>query len=740
MYDDYELAARDPVSSIIDDVPTVSSASKRKYVEHFLAVLGLMRAQAKKVDGLPGQYARMPYHISDVRTSSNDDISFPIPDVMVAFNERGVSTFRNVHMFLEATEESGPYVYLKYLGQIADYALSLRQHQPTRKFVPIFFLHGCELELLVFTHTGYFRAHIGPALFKGCLNKDDSLDMEVASDSIRNSLTDLWFLLTLPADKFGFLIDSRTVLSSLEIDASTVPATMKEVKFDSSNTVVQVEKQTGCPMRIVGRCTYILDVKYKGRAAILKLSWSRTNRLPEGAVYSVLAKHGVSNIPEIFASGVLVEDFDDYRLEFLLMERCGTPIASHFQSKPRCYGPDLSAATEMSRYVEQITATLTDALVAGVLHRDVSAGNIAVEGDRAYVIDWGCARFGCPPADADLRTEIARRWMFDWDDVLATEKGKDEHTGTPLYMSARLLLGMNTRDIYDDLESLFYVVLDALSGRSPNAGPQEQPVGFTFYDKYSMALSRLMCTQSRERYLCYFGASVSSESVLGVMLDQMRQFLFFDDDAHIGTRVLALSDFTRTFDEVAARGFMSEETVTKILRLAGVQTVPEPSAAASVDQSKHKMTHLASTPPSGLDTPASLSPASSTGNSSLECKPRSSSSARSSQLPTGAVASKARPEQPATRKTASSISLIPRIATSVKLPRVVIPPAASSRNAPTHTKAARGAVGSNTAKENIGFKELLQAGRNNSSTDAIKRARGSEADAAAKQQPKRLRH
>ncbi|KAJ1662435.1 hypothetical protein GGF38_003335 [Coemansia sp. RSA 25] len=224
------------------------------------------------------------------------------------------------------------------------------------------------------------------------------------------------------------------------------------------------------------------------------------------------------------------------------------------------------------------------------------------------------------------------------------------------------------------------------------------------------------------------------------MLDAMRQFLFFDDGAHVGTGLLEDKKGLRTFDEVAARGFMSEETIDKFLRWAGVQTVPAPSVGASVDQSKHKMTHFASTPPSGLDTPASLSPASSIDNSSLECKPRSSSSARSSQLPTGAVASKARPEQPATRKTASSTSLTPRIATSIKLPRVVIPPAASSRNAHTRTKAAKGAVSSNAAKENIGFKELLQAGRNNSSTDAIKRARGLEADTAAKQQPKCLRH
>ncbi|KAJ2879668.1 hypothetical protein H4R27_005176, partial [Coemansia aciculifera] len=387
------------------------------------------------------------------------------------------------------------------------------------------------------------------------------------SGDIVTSLRRLWFFLTLPAHMFGFLFGFWSIPRRLKIDASTVPATIEDTRY-SDSTAVLVEKPISRPVRITGRCSYLFNAEYCGEKAVLKLTWTRTDRLPEGAVYRVLEAHGVSNIPKIYKSGVIIKDFDGYRLEFLVMEHCGAPIVAQIKNMTKDDWPVFQIDKLVKDSIRNVVETLTEALAVDILHRDISPGNIAIKDGTAYVIDWGCAKLLRPPANLTLRAEVAKHWLFNWDKVLATEQDKDASTGTSLYMSTRLLLKAQTRSVYDDLESLFYTILDALSDRPRTGKTDVQPLGFRFYDSSNMAATRLMCVQSGSRFLDHFGI-MSNESTLEDILDAMRRFLFFDNGTHLGGRILDQKDFSRNFDDSAAKVFMSDKTARGLLRMVG---------------------------------------------------------------------------------------------------------------------------------------------------------------------------
>ncbi|KAJ2066305.1 hypothetical protein GGH13_005764 [Coemansia sp. S155-1] len=342
-----------------------------------------------------------------------DDEPFPRPKVAFIFNGQGEVTFSDVFIALKAEECAyGPDAHVPHIGELASYALALWKRQPTRTFVPVLFLHGHQLDLLVFTRRGYFWTGVGSILFT-----DRCVDRDILSAKIGLSLRCLWFLLTLPARKLGFLFDfpfgSWETPCRLRIDGSTFPATVEET-CDSDGTTVFVKRPIRRPVHITGRCSYLFNAKYGDEEVVLKLAWTCTDRLPEGAVYRVLEARGVPNIPKIYKSGVVIKDFDGYRLEVLVMEHCGTPIVEHIQGMPR----DPLSISRVDRLVKDsigsVLETLTEALAADILHRDISPGNIAIKDGAAYVIDWGCAKFLLPPADLDLRTEIAEHWSFNW--------------------------------------------------------------------------------------------------------------------------------------------------------------------------------------------------------------------------------------------------------------------------------------------------------------------------------------
>ncbi|KAH8976970.1 hypothetical protein EDB86DRAFT_2784063, partial [Lactarius hatsudake] len=78
---------------------------------------------------------------------------------------------------------------------------------------------------------------------------------------------------------------------------------------------------------------------------------------------------------------------------------------------------------------------------AGILHRDLSPGNIIFDDDRGYLIDWDLSK----PVSNQSQLETPRR---------ATRMG------TWQSMSANLIGQINgVHDFRDDLESSIYIVL-----------------------------------------------------------------------------------------------------------------------------------------------------------------------------------------------------------------------------------------------------------------------------------------
>ncbi|KAJ2741063.1 hypothetical protein GGI20_005446, partial [Coemansia sp. BCRC 34301] len=393
--------------------------------------------------------------------------------------------------------------------------------------------------------------------------------------------------------------------SCLRADTSTNQATLTRVVGNQAETDIIVRELISRPVRITGRCTYLFNAKYNGEEAILKFSWTPTNRLPEGAVYEALVKGGISNMPLIFASGILIRDLFGYRLEFLVMEHCGTPIVEYIQSKLRGYTRSPQITAKATLYVEQVTQTLTEALEIGILHRDISAGNIAIKGGKAYVIDWGYSKFLRQPGDDEFAEVVATRWDFDWVKVLKTESTKDPFTGTPLYMSCRLLLEAKERGIYDDFESLLYVMLDAFSKRPRTSSLGEQPAGFQFFGSETTALTRISATLDATCFLGFFGVWLEDSLVPREMLEAMRQFLFVDNGNHIGAKILTKGDSHRMFDYGAAKGFMSEATISKLVGLVGENVAQSPLPLNTATPASRERV-LACTPVSVLPTEPTL--------------------------------------------------------------------------------------------------------------------------------------
>ncbi|KAJ2484733.1 hypothetical protein IWW37_006112, partial [Coemansia sp. RSA 2050] len=588
-FGDYEAKTMDLFIETVDQVPAVLlrgvgvAPLESDYVRCFMEMFYALDLALSK-STLAAMYFKVAYQIID-RQAVPVYKSTLKPDLVFAFASSDTA-FEDIHLILEAKRDSHRNAYQWHIGQLADYALALRECQPTRTFVPLLFLHGRYLDLLVFTNRGYFRTPLGPVLYRA---SDDRRDNPLRQ-AVGKSLCRLWFFLTLPANRFGFLLGTPGVPRRLRFSADVVPATAEDAGRASGDDIVHVGELLNFSVWITGQCTYLYMATFRDKAAILKLSSTQTNRLPEGAVYRVLENYkrppandddptdsgdqGVPNLPKIFLSGNLVEDFDGFRLEFLVMEHCGTPIVSHFQSVLSDKDSRPNANAQAKLYVRQVTSTLTTALAAGVLHRDISAGNIAVKDGKAFVIDWGYAKLVKSFPDDDFTKEVAKRWSFDWEAVNRMETTKDPFTETPLYMSARLHLGSTKRGIYDDLESLLYVMLDAFSsrerasrGKKSSSKKIAQPPGFVFYSGEVAALTRLSCTQSSRCFLGKFGVSADPQSAPCTMLDAMRRFLFFSDGIHLGDRIQENDDFPRTFDDSAAKAFMSKETVLAILPL-----------------------------------------------------------------------------------------------------------------------------------------------------------------------------
>ncbi|KAJ2453026.1 hypothetical protein EV183_002535 [Coemansia sp. RSA 2336] len=271
----------------------------------------------------------------------------------------------------------------------------------------------------------------------------------------------------------------------------------------------------------------VFEVEYQGNRAILKISWKYADRIPEAAIYDALQTANVPNTPVILDSGIISLNIFDCRTEYAIMEYAGAPLIDFTEEFRSSVNTGLYARTNYT--LKQVIGCLARAWQAGIVHRDVSRGNVLVRGKGTVtLIDWGFARLlENGPADT---CELADKWHYDSYEVACWEDCQNHCIGTPMYMSIPTLLESRHHSVVDDVESMFYVALEALSAIENN---DETPAALALEDSESRANVRRSCLASKDTYKEGFGVRFQDEQ-LDKTLSQLYDYLFTSDGQYIG--------------------------------------------------------------------------------------------------------------------------------------------------------------------------------------------------------------
>ncbi|KAJ1717959.1 hypothetical protein LPJ61_007004, partial [Coemansia biformis] len=140
---------------------------------------------------------------------------------------------------------------------------------------------------------------------------------------------------------------------------------------------------------------------------------------------------------------------------------------------------------------------------------------------------------------------------------MKVEAGHDGLTGTPLYMSIAISYGARHRSLMDDLESVFYVVLHALS-RIENG--VRKGLGFTFIDNKMLAVARSALLAQEANFLSHFGL-FEPGGRLGEVLLATYRFLFWSETGYIGTSLWGNDVYERKHDLGLAKEFVDMEAL-----------------------------------------------------------------------------------------------------------------------------------------------------------------------------------
>ncbi|KAJ1897882.1 hypothetical protein LPJ66_003099 [Kickxella alabastrina] len=529
---------------------------------------------------IPDCRLKLKDHQSDIipGTPHKPDIAF--------YHPYKIQDIYAVHAILEAKMDPNPNRTPEDTrGQLADYGHMLNDKQATRTFAPVFYLHGRLLTLHAYYRDKLYIVELGDICF------DTDIWTSDGAERIQECLMQFWFLLTLESKFFGHFcnvskksdsfffsqkVDNNDkgkgkgkgslkieVLYSVSMDDKDDEDVMDDEDVKDGAALFCIKETIARYSYMIGRHVHLFRGKFNGKHdAVLKLSWTPVNRLPEGAAYAILNKRPVECIPKIFSSGLLISDLNGYRLEFVLMEYCGKSMAEYLKVKT-----DKQKVELVPGFAKQLTLCLAQAYDSGVLHRDISAGNVCVKNDKVYVIDWGCAKvIGWGTAEDAARDatptqpnqiDVAKQWGFNATTVGQVEVDKDPFTGTPLFMGIPMLSSSPIRGILDDLESVFYVVLDAVR---PAGTKRDDVQGFKFLDSQSLALSRYSIMMVEEKYLELFGIG-NPGKVFRDLFHSMRQFLFEPGDQYISHHLWWDSTFKRQANWDAAPRFMHPKAI-----------------------------------------------------------------------------------------------------------------------------------------------------------------------------------
>ncbi|KAJ1802218.1 hypothetical protein LPJ56_007263, partial [Coemansia sp. RSA 2599] len=80
------------------------------------------------------------------------------PDGAFFYPQHELKTFSDIHIIVEAKRQvCNPCIPNAFLGQMASYAQLVWEAQYTRTFVPVIFLNGQYMDIILFARSGYWR-------------------------------------------------------------------------------------------------------------------------------------------------------------------------------------------------------------------------------------------------------------------------------------------------------------------------------------------------------------------------------------------------------------------------------------------------------------------------------------------------------------------------------------------------------------------------------------------------------
>ncbi|KAI7833592.1 hypothetical protein BX661DRAFT_203257, partial [Kickxella alabastrina] len=286
-----------PFTDVFISYPKLMGLTKEaRLVEYFIflfdAMVNAVRVANKDIPAggtpIPACRLNLDEHQTDAipGTPHKPDITF--------YHNYMTYDIQSVHAILEAKMDSNPKRTPEDTrGQLADYGYLLNDQQATRTFAPIFYLHGHLLTLHAYYRDKLYIVELGQLCFN-----TGRWTPELAG-RIQSCLMRLWFLLTLESDIFGHFCDvseeSDSFFFSQKVNVESKGDSKIEVLYSASKHVKDVKdvKDGETIARysyMIGRHVHLFRGTCKGRDAVLKLSWTPVNRLPEGAAYAILNK------------------------------------------------------------------------------------------------------------------------------------------------------------------------------------------------------------------------------------------------------------------------------------------------------------------------------------------------------------------------------------------------------------------------------------------------------------------
>ncbi|KAJ2724999.1 hypothetical protein GGI07_001568 [Coemansia sp. Benny D115] len=369
----------------------------------------------------------------------------------------------------------------------------------------------------------------------------------IQREDITKTLHKLWFLLIQPPERFGHFVDINNKPRYLVFeDGENKDSVARASETGDDDSAVNIKKRIPKHIRLTHLAAYLFDTTYKDNRAVLKLSWSPSDHQPEGAIYDILSENNVSYVPEIYRSGILIRDLFGFRLEYIIMSHCGESVEEWVKNYDDFRLRKYNLNHNVHRVIQKVTTCLVQARKAGVLHRDISAGNIMITESSVSVIDWGYGR-ALDSVQPWVKEKINKKWGIDIAKMTSIEKKNDGVMGTPCFMGVRILMKQATRSLLDDIESLFYIVMELISSIRYKPRNASVAPGFMVPRSNLAAALKVGFLSDDENFPEHFGISKCTPDEYRC-LEAFRHLLFFVDGQFIGGKLLTSTEQIRTVD------------------------------------------------------------------------------------------------------------------------------------------------------------------------------------------------